>query len=69
MDIQDLIITQSLEQFGYQQKYITGDLMIRENKNFNIFSTVNIENKDFAIWKYYYNDKMGVYQIHLIELK
>ena len=69
LNIQDFLITQSLEQFAYQQQYISGDLIIRGDVNFNIFSTIDIDNKTFPVLKFNYNDKSGIYQIDLIELK
>ncbi|MEB2775236.1 hypothetical protein SYJ56_07945 [Algoriphagus sp. D3-2-R+10] len=69
LSVQDLILTQSLEQFGFQQQYITGDLMVRDNSTFDIFSTIEITGKTFAIGKFNYQDKAGVYQIDLVEIK
>lgn len=68
-NIEDLLLNQNLEQFGFQQQYITGDLMVRNNLNFDIFSTLTINGKDFSIQKFNLDDKTGVYNINLIELK
>ena len=69
LNVQDFLLKQSLEQLGFQQQYITGELMIRDNNSFDIFSTITIGSKIFAIGKFNYNDKTGVYQIDLIEIK
>ena len=69
LDVQDLVINQLLEQLGFQQQYITGELMVRDNNSFDIFSTITIGSKVFAISKFNYNDKSGIYQIDLIEIK
>ncbi len=69
LNVQDLILIQSLEQFGFQQQMITGDLHIRDNPTFNIFSTFTIAGKDLAISKYSLDDKTGNYSIELLEIK
>lgn len=69
LNVQDLVLIQSLEQFGFQQQMITGDLLIRNNPAFNIFSTLTIAGKDLAISKYSLDDKRGTYSIELLEIK
>lgn len=69
LNTQDLILIQSLEQFGFQQQLITGDLLVRGDDSFGIFSTLSIDGKDLAIHKYSLNDKAGVYSLELLEIK
>lgn len=69
LDIYDFLLTQSLEQLGFQQEYITGELKVYDNPEFNVLSSLNIDGKDYAIHKFNYNDKQGTYSIELIEIK
>jgi hypothetical protein len=67
--IYEYLINQNLNQFGRQQQYITGNLKVINDTGFDILSVVNIDSKEFGIDKFNYNDKQGVYQIELIEIR
>ncbi len=69
LDVNSLLLKQSLEQLGIQQEHISGDLMVRNDTNFGPFSTIQIENATLSVMKYNYSDKQGVYEIELIDVK
>jgi hypothetical protein len=67
-DLYELVLNQSLEQFGLQQKNITGELFIIDN-DFDILSSASINSEIFSIHKFTLNDFDSIYSIELIEIK
>jgi hypothetical protein len=68
-DTQSLLIVQTLEQLAFQHKNISGQLMVRNNSNFDIFSTLSVDLATCGIVSYRLNAKQSLYEIELIEIK
>lgn len=69
LTIYEYLIFLFLNQFGKQQEYITGTLKVFDDPSFDILSVLEFDGKSYGIHKFNYNDKQGVYQIELIEIK
>lgn len=67
-DLYELVLNQSLEQFGVQQRSIRGDLFIVD-AGFDILSSISINGVIFSIHKFTLNDYEGIHSVELIEIK
>jgi hypothetical protein len=66
--VASFLLTQSLEQFGFQQELITGGLFVKDS-GFNILSFFNVGGKLFPIKEFTLSDYDSTYNIKLIEIK
>ena len=67
-DLYELVLNQSLEQFGLQQMNVRGEMLIKDS-NFDIFSSLSINGVIFSIHKFTLNDYEGIHSVELIEIK
>lgn len=69
LNIEDLLLIQSLEQFGFSQEKITGDLFVKGINNIDIMNSFTIDGSIYIIHKFSLNDYDSLYEVELIELK